>query len=82
VQLPGHEILNDVRTGKLQVVLTDFVSMERSIYICFPHRDYHRAHAGVRRFCGGKLLDHPDIIAELPRCRPVAKREELRQSIL
>lgn len=82
-QLPGHEILNDVRTGKLEVVLTDFVSMERSIYICFPHRDHIAPRTRVFvDFVVEKLLDHPDIIAELPGVDLSQKREELRQSIL
>ncbi|GHD79785.1 LysR family transcriptional regulator [Vogesella fluminis] len=82
-QLPGHEILCDVRSGKLQVVLTNFVSMERSIYICFPHRDHIAPRTRVFvDFVVEKLLDHPDIIAELPGVDLSQKREELRQSIL
>jgi len=82
-QLPGHEILGDVRSGKLEVVLTDFVSMERSIYICFPHRDHIAPRTRVFvDFVVEKLLDHPDIIAELPGVDLSQKREELRQSIL
>ena len=81
-QLPGHEVLADVRAGRLQAVLTDYVSMERSIYICFPHRDHIAPRTRVFvDFAVEKLLDHPDIIADLPGVDLSAKREALRMHL-
>jgi hypothetical protein len=57
--------------------------MERSIYICFPHRDHIAPRTRVFvDFVVEKLLDHPDIIAELPGVDLSQKREVLRQTIL
>ncbi|MFC3624828.1 LysR family transcriptional regulator [Vogesella amnigena] len=77
-QLPGHEVLSDVRAGRLEAVLTDFVSMERSIYICFPHRDHIAPRTRVFvDFVLEKLVDHPDIVGDLPGVDLSAKRAAL-----
>ncbi|MEQ6289547.1 LysR family transcriptional regulator [Vogesella sp. GCM10023246] len=79
-QLPGHEVLNDVRAGRLEAVLTDFVSMERSIYICFPHRDHIAPRTRVFvDFVVEKLVDHADIVADLPGIDLSAKRAALSE---
>ncbi|MDF0604162.1 LysR family transcriptional regulator [Neisseriaceae bacterium TC5R-5] len=63
-QLPSHEIMHLIRSGELEPVLTETVSQERSIYICFPNRDHIAPRAQVFvDFLVGKLINHPDIIA-------------------
>ncbi|SCK15985.1 LysR family transcriptional regulator [Vogesella sp. LIG4] len=80
-QLPAHEVLADVRAGRLEAVLTDFVSMERSIYICFPHRDHIAPRTRVFvDFVLEKLLEHPDIVGDLPGVDLSAKRAALGDS--
>ncbi|WP_280954911.1 LysR substrate-binding domain-containing protein [Paludibacterium denitrificans] len=75
-QLPGHEVVSYIRSGELEAVLTDFVSLERSIYICFPHRDHIAPRTRVFvDFVVEKLADHPDIIADLPGLDLSAKRK-------
>ncbi|WP_028534748.1 LysR family transcriptional regulator [Paludibacterium yongneupense] len=81
-QLPGHEVMPFIRSGELEVVLTDMVSLERSIYICFPHRDHIAPRTRVFvDFMVDKLGQHPDIIADLPGVDLSAKRKALAQSI-
>lgn len=74
-QLPGHEVMHYIRTGELEVVLTDYVSLERSIYICFPHRDHIAPRTRVFvDYLVEKLSDHPDVVADLPGLDLSAKR--------
>ena len=80
-QLPGHEVMPFIRSGELEVVLTDMVSLERSIYICFPHRDHIAPRTRVFvDFVVEKLGDHPDIIADLPGVDLSAKRKAVAQA--
>lgn len=66
-QLPGHEVMPYIRNGELEVVLADMASLERAIYICFPHRDHIAPRTRVFvDFLVQNLVDHPDIMAELP----------------
>ncbi|GGY27732.1 LysR family transcriptional regulator [Paludibacterium paludis] len=75
-QLPGHEVMPYIRAGELEAVMTDMVSLERSIYICFPHRDHIAPRTRVFvDFLVEKLADHPDIVAELPGLDFSAKRK-------
>ncbi|KIA78940.1 LysR family transcriptional regulator [Chromobacterium amazonense] len=81
-QLPGHEVVHMIRSGELEPVLTDMVSLERSIYICFPHRDHIAPRTRVFvDFVVEKLADHPDIMADLPGLDLSAKRSAVQQSI-
>ena len=78
-QLPGHEVVHFIRTGELEAVLTDMVSLERSIYICFPHRDHIAPRTRVFvDFVVSKLAEHPDIIADLPGLDLSDKRKAYR----
>lgn len=75
-QVPGHEAMPYLRSGELEAVLTDFVSLERSIYICFPHREHIAPRTRVFvDYVIEKLADHPDIVADLPGVDLSAKRE-------
>lgn len=66
-QLPGHEVMPYIRNGELEAVMTDMASLERSIYICFPHRDHIAPRTRVFvDFLVEHLSNHPDIVAELP----------------
>ena len=66
-QLPGHEVIQHIRSGALEVVLADSVSLERSIYISFPHRDHIAPRTRVFvDFMVERLSNHPDILADLP----------------
>jgi len=77
-QLPGHEVMPYLRTGELEVVLTEFVSLQRNITICFPHREHIAPRTRVFvDFIVEKLFDHPDIVAELPGLDLSTKRREL-----
>lgn len=79
-QLPGHEVVHFIRTGELEAVLTDMVSLERSIYICFPHRDHIAPRTRVFvDFVVEKLAEHPDIIADLPGVDLSDKRKAFKQ---
>jgi DNA-binding transcriptional LysR family regulator len=79
-QLPGHEVVHYIRTGELEAVLTDMVSLERSIYICFPHRDHIAPRTRVFvDFVVEKLGEHPDIIADLPGLDLSDKRKVFKQ---
>lgn len=79
-QLPGHEVVHFIRTGELEAVLTDMVSLERSIYICFPHRDHIAPRTRVFvDFVVEKLAEHPDIIADLPGLDLSDKRKVFKQ---
>jgi len=79
-QLPGHEVVHFIRTGELEAVLTDMVSLERSIYICFPHRDHIAPRTRVFvDFVVEKLAEHPDIIADLPGLDLSDKRKAFKQ---
>jgi DNA-binding transcriptional LysR family regulator len=81
-QLPGHEVVHYIRTGELEAVLTDMVSLERSIYICFPHRDHIAPRTRVFvDFVVAKLAEHPDIIADLPGVDLSDKRKAYRSKI-
>ncbi|RXZ44777.1 LysR family transcriptional regulator [Crenobacter cavernae] len=70
-QLSGHEVMPYIRSGELEVALAGHVSRERSIYLCFPHRDHiaPRTRAFVD-FVVERLADHPDIRAELTAAAP------------
>ena len=78
-QLPGHEVVHHIRSGELEAVLTDMVSLERSIYICFPHRDHIAPRTRVFvDFVVEKLSEHPDIIADLPGLDLSDKRKAVK----
>ena len=75
-QVPGHEAMPYLRSGELEAVLTDFISLERSIYICFPHREHIAPRTRVFvDYVAEKLAEHPDIVADLPGLDLTAKRE-------
>lgn len=65
--LPGFEAISYIRSGQLEPVLTDMISNQRSVTICFPHREHlaPRTSAFVD-FIVEKLAAHPDIVANLP----------------
>jgi hypothetical protein len=55
------------------------VSLERSIYICFPHRDHIAPRTRVFvDFVVEKLSEHPDIIADLPGLDLSDKRKAVK----
>jgi len=82
-QLPGHEVVHLIRSGELEAVLTDVVSLERSIYICFPHRDHIAPRTRVFvDFVVEKLADHPDVMADLPGLDLSAKRKAAAQQAM
>jgi DNA-binding transcriptional LysR family regulator len=77
-QLPGHEVMPYIRKGELEAALTDMISLERAIYICFPHRDHIAPRTRVFvDFLVRNLTHHPDIIAELPGLDFSEKRKML-----
>ncbi|CUA81786.1 MULTISPECIES: LysR family transcriptional regulator [Gulbenkiania] len=74
-QLPGHEVMPYIRRGELEAVLTQYVSLERSIYICFPHREHVAPRTRVFvDFITERLAHHPDIMADLPGLDLASKR--------
>lgn len=80
-QLPGHEVIGALRSGELELALSDYISVGRAIYICFPHREHIAPRTRVFvDFLVEKLSDHPDIVAELPGLNLQAKREALSQA--
>ena len=66
-QIPGHEALAYIQSGELEPVLLDYVSIDRSIYLCFPHSEHIPPRARVFvDFIVEHLAEHPDISARLP----------------
>jgi DNA-binding transcriptional LysR family regulator len=65
-QLPAHEVLPYIHSGELELALLDNISHDRSIYLCFPHRDHIAPRTRVFvDFLVERLAEHPDIIGVL-----------------
>lgn len=65
-QLPAHEVLPYIHSGELEPALLDNISHDRSIYLCFPHRDHIAPRTRVFvDFLVERLAEHPDIIGVL-----------------
>jgi LysR family transcriptional regulator for bpeEF and oprC len=66
-QIAGHEALPYIQSGQLEPVLLDYVSVDRSIYLCFPHSEHIPPRARVFvDFIIEHLAGHPEISARLP----------------
>ena len=66
-QLPGSEVIGMPRSGELEAVLLDYVSEERSIYLCFPNREHTAPRTRVFvDFVVERLGEHPDVLARWP----------------
>ena len=66
-QLPGNEAIDAMRRGELEPVLLDFLSTERAIYLCFPHREHTAPRTRVFvDFIVERLANHPDVLAKWP----------------
>ena len=77
-QLPGYEVMPYLRCGELEVALIEYVSLQRTITICFPHREHIAPRTRVFvDFIAEKLSEHPDIIAEVPGIDLSRKRQPL-----